>query len=69
MRAYVDQALIRLGYLHSGVSFSATEGWIVAQGDTGRLPPQREILHQLYREKIYQESLPMRHLMYKALLA
>lgn len=66
---YMGQVLVRLGYLHPDVEFTETNGRLSAMLPAGSTLTSREILHQLYREKIYQESLPMRELMYRTLLA
>ncbi len=66
---YVDQVLVRLGYLYPDVEFTEAGGRLSAALPAGGTLTAREILHQLYREKIYQESLPMRQLMYRTLLA
>ncbi|HTM77707.1 MAG TPA: hypothetical protein VL133_08770 [Devosia sp.] len=68
-RAYVSQALVRLAYLHPGARFDFAEDTISVEYD-GKAPIEAdEVTYQLYREKIYQESLPMRKLMYMALLS
>lgn len=67
-RPYIAQALVRLSYLHPEVRFDCTEGVVVAEQNSAGTVSAREIRYQVYREKIYQESLPMRELMYRTLL-
>lgn len=66
---YVGQALVRLSYLHPRTSFVSHPDRIIAHSPEGATVSAREITYQLYREKIYQESLPMRDLLYRTLLS
>lgn len=66
---YVDQVLARLRYLYPTVEFSHSNGAIAACADRDPEELKRDIAYQLYREKIYQEGLPMRQLMYRTLLS
>ena len=63
------QAIVRLGYLRPDVVLQANNDIVNAewQGDLPISPS--DILYQVYREKIYQESLPMRELMYRSILS
>jgi hypothetical protein len=63
------QALIRLSYLYPKAVFALGEVGIVVEGEGPLDTVARDVTYQVYREKIYQESLPMRELMYKALLS
>lgn len=65
---YVAQALVRLSYLHPDVRFECTDHIILVEFNGEPTFPTQEITYQVYREKIYQESLPMRELMYRTLL-
>lgn len=69
MRTYIAAVITRLGYLHPEVVFFEAEGAIIASCEPSSVPSRREILHQLYREKIYQDGLAMRELMYRTILA
>lgn len=68
LQIYVDQVLGRLGYLYPDVAFAQMDGCLSATLPSNTTLTTRDILHQLYREKIYQDSLPMRQLMYRTLL-
>ena len=68
-RPYVAQALVRLSYLHPEMLFSIGEDGVTVETDVVSDTLARDVSYQVYREKIYQESLPMRELMYKALLS
>lgn len=67
--AYCDQAMLRLGYLYPDLDFSFSGSAIcVSGGETQSISNlSREVKFALYREKIYQESLPLRERMYQAL--
>jgi hypothetical protein len=67
---FAEAAVGRLGYIYPHCSFSIVGLSIVAEGTF--VDPQllrRDVRYQLYREKIYQEGLPARSLMYGALLS
>lgn len=66
---YAEQAIGRLRYLYPDISFSLTDTHIHISGICEEPSVRRDVTYQLYREKIYQEGLPMRELMYKTLLA
>ena len=59
---YLDAAVVRLTYLFPDFDFSATNGVIVvkASSDEQLREVKREIMHQLYRERIYSETLSVR---------
>lgn len=68
---YAEAALGRLRYLFGECNFVLSADAITVGGykpEQGGLI-KREISYQLYREKIYQETLPMRMLMYRTLLS
>ena len=69
-RTYAEAAVGRLGYIFSDCSFSASADAIEVAGNiVGREATlSREVLYHLYRERIYQDTLSMRAMMYKALL-
>lgn len=68
---YVDAALLRLGVLYPGCRFARTGGAVTARLSAGLSQDQarRAILHALYREKIYSETLAMRHALVAAVTA
>lgn len=63
---YVDSALTRLTYLHEGIGFIFEDGfiWAKAAGEIESVELKSDIAHALYREKIFQESMPMRKSVY-----
>lgn len=66
---YIPQALVRLGYLYKDLEFRQVGEGVAVEGKKESLSPElrREVRYQVYREKIYQESLPLRSAMYKML--
>lgn len=67
---FAPAALGRLGYIYPGNSFALNGLSIVVGGAiTDEQRVLRDVRYQLYREKIYQEGLPARSLMYQALLS
>ena len=61
---YADSALVRVGYLYPNVKLRSEGASVEAElpgGDEDlEESVRRDLLHQLYREKIYQETLPIR---------
>lgn len=68
---FAAAAVARLRYLHADCAFNIADNAILVQpGDTTDIARvERDTRFQLYREKIYQEGLPMRTLMYQTLLS
>jgi hypothetical protein len=68
-RAYLDVAIARFQVLHPGVLIEHCHPAIRISevGSLGASNAQRELLHLLYRERIYTETLPMRHSLLRAL--
>jgi len=68
-REFVESALVRLGYLFPDIEWSFDEGSSeIRAGIRGNENPneiRKEILFQLYREKIYHDTLPIRNTLYK----
>ena len=68
---FVEGALIRLKIQYPSLRFSTSGQGI----EVGELPPDRldelrkNILHAIYREKIYSETLPLRHALINAVTA
>lgn len=68
-RRYVEPLLMRLGYLHPTVTFSYDPDaakihadWLDEAIDASEVG--KEIRYQLYRERIYAETLPIRTRLY-----
>jgi hypothetical protein len=68
---FVEGALFRLQAQYPSLRFSAS-----GQGvEVEELPPDRlddlrkNVLHAVYREKIYSETLPLRHALIRAVTA
>jgi len=60
---YVAPAIVRLTYLYPEFEFIHTASEIEVKGDfveISRNTMNREVHHQLYRERIYSETLPIR---------
>lgn len=70
-RAFAAAAVARLRYLHADCTFDIVDDAILVRpgDDTDIARVERDTRFQLYREKIYQEGLPMRTLMYQTLLS
>lgn len=67
---FVSSVIERLRFLHPNYSFAVDGAAITVTGgsDEDQAGLRKEVAFQLYREKIYQEGLPMRTAMYEALL-
>ncbi|GEO80582.1 hypothetical protein [Pararhodospirillum oryzae] len=65
--AYVGPALLRWGYLYPGVRAEVRDNTIVLESDQNLEEPAASLRHQLYRERIYQETLPIRCRLYEGL--
>jgi hypothetical protein len=62
---YLDAASVRLGYLHPEIVFKKSECGIRAYWEAGNDAPcedeiRKNALHQVYRERIFAETLPIR---------
>jgi hypothetical protein len=68
---YLNAAIVRLSYLHPNACFEVTEGGLNATGHFkgSEASIRRDILFSVYREKIYQETLPMRRQLFDAVLS
>ena len=63
--SFIGPACVRLGYLFSNLEFSPKErGIVVSWSKSENSPSEQEIrkqvMHQLYRERIFSETLPIR---------
>jgi hypothetical protein len=67
---FATAALERLRYLYPARRFQllGSEIAVTDVTDDAEDTVRRDVAYQLYREKIYQEGLPMRQAMYSALL-
>ena len=67
---FVESALVRLRAQHTGIEFEICPQGIritpSEQATSGRL--YSSVLHAVYREKIYTETLPMRVALMQAIL-
>lgn len=66
---YVEPAIVRLQYLLPQYEFHAETESIRAELKEGEALSdaelRREIFHQLYRHKIYEDTLPIRRWLYR----
>ncbi len=68
-REYVEPVQVRMGYLYPDIelTYDVDEGTIHARWNGADVTPsefKKELMHQLYREKVYQETLPIRQRLY-----
>jgi hypothetical protein len=65
----IPAALLRLGYLYPELDFSVSEQGVAVLGASAADPAQleREVSYQVYREKIFRQTLPMRQSLYAML--
>lgn len=68
-RPFIGAALLRLGYIYPDLEFRVSSEGVQVSGalrsDNTRL--EREVTYQVYREKIFRETLPMRQSLYEIL--
>lgn len=66
--AYADAAILRIQTLYPSCQLAKTDGGIVARlsADHSMDQLRKAILHAVYREKIYTETLPMRQALVSA---
>ena len=60
---YLSGAIVRLSYLHPELSFDETRGGLIISGEVcsyDEVTLRQEIFNQLYRERIYTETLSIR---------
>ena len=59
---FVPAAIVRLTYLYPDCEFSNGDGAVVVtvNGDEQSDELKREVMHQIYRERIYSETLSVR---------
>jgi hypothetical protein len=66
---FVDSALLRIRALYGGHRFNRTAGGIRVCSLAGSIDPavEQAVLHAVYREKIYADTLEMRRALVAAL--
>ena len=62
---FIESAVSRLSYLHPEYNFKSHQNYIAITGDESisqedKTELKKEINFQLYRERIYKETLPIR---------
>ncbi|PZQ46097.1 MAG: hypothetical protein DI556_21315 [Rhodovulum sulfidophilum] len=65
----IPAALLRLGYLYPELDFAVSELGVAVHGASGSVPAglEREVTYQVYREKIFRQTLSMRQSLYAML--
>ncbi|CCG06886.1 hypothetical protein [Pararhodospirillum photometricum] len=66
--SFVEPALVRLGYLYPSLKIFRDENSLVLEAPEGLETCAAEVRYQLYRERIYQETLPIRCCLYEGLV-
>lgn len=69
LRSYVEDSLARLAYLYPDLElgFDTSRCQITARSKTEEAVDEdlhREVLYQLYREKVFRDTLPIRKRLY-----
>ena len=66
---FMDSAVVRLGYLYPDRIFEATGfGIAISNGSEISDELRRDVLHCVYREKVFAETLPLRRRLIDGLL-
>lgn len=67
--AFIPTALLRMRYIYPGLEFAATEQGLMVEGavEVDRVRLERDVTYQIYREKIFQQTMPMRQSLYRLL--
>jgi hypothetical protein len=70
-RVFVPAALMRLQVIHPTLEFSRDADLVVVGGPNSFDPTEirKSVLHSIYREKIYAETLPLRQSLVAAVTA
>ena len=66
---HLPSAATRLGYLYPKLCFEVTAAGMEVSGEFDESILRREILHAVYRERIFAETLPLRRTLIDGLLA
>ena len=62
----IDNAILRLNYLYPDLQFSVQGSVINVQGEIDSVEQlKKEITYLIYREKVYEEYLPIRKKIYE----
>lgn len=62
----IDNAILRLNYLYPNLQFSVQGSAIKVQGQIDSVEQmKKEITYLIYREKVYEEYLPIRKKIYE----
>lgn len=65
---FIDAALMRFGYLYPDVPIKLKDGEIfITSNEIEFFKLKQEILHLIYKEKIYEETLEIRKSIYKSI--
>lgn len=66
---FIPAALQRLAYIYPALEFSPTERGVSVNGksEVDFVKLKREVTYQIYRERVFQQTLPMRHSLYAML--
>lgn len=67
-RSYLSSAATRLGYLYPELLFTVRDDAVEVTGAVEESVMRREVLHAVYREKIFAETLPLRRTLIDGLL-
>jgi len=67
--AFIPAALLRLRYIYPALEFVATEQGLMVNGtaEVDRVWFERDVTYQVYRERIFQQTLHMRQSLYAML--
>ena len=61
-------AIVRLRYLYPAMDFKIVSDGLFISGPSCTREIQRDVLHAVYREKVYQDTLPMRRSLMEKLM-
>ncbi|WP_323038898.1 hypothetical protein [Gemmobacter sp.] len=66
---FIPAALLRLRYIYPALKFRSTDAGVTVEGasETDPVRLKREVAYQVYREKIFQDTLPLRQSLYEML--
>lgn len=69
LHGYIPAAILRLKYIFPDLTIERTETGVTFRGPetTDQAKLEREIAYQVYRESIFQQTLPMRRCLYQML--
>tara|TARA_R110002124_G_scaffold132540_2_gene295106 strand:+ start:161 stop:514 length:354 start_codon:yes stop_codon:yes gene_type:complete len=66
---FIPAAILRLSYIYPEQEFLTSEQGVTVNGtsETDPVRLEREVTYQVYREKIFQQTIPMRQGLYEIL--